>query len=220
MIEDQKDICNVLEGALIEAGFTVLCAYTGIEGIDVFEANEIDVVLLDIMLPYKSGDEVLRELRKSSDVPVIVISAKDIISTKVDLIKLGADDYITKPFDLDEVLARIEAVLRRSGNKLVQGKITYKDIVLFCNEKRVSVHGQSITLTVKEYHMLELFLRNQNKVFTKASLYERVWGEEYFGDDNVIKMHMSNLRTKLREVNPQEEYLETVWGIGYRLHKG
>lgn len=220
IIEDNKDVSHMLSTALTDAGYRVTSAYTGIDGLNEIKSNTYELVLLDIMLPYKSGEEVLKEMRSFCDVPVIVISAKDMVSTKIDLLKLGADDYITKPFDLDEVVARVESILRRSHKQIHRNKIfTYKDVTLDSNTKRVLVSSKELEVTAKEFMIFELLLMNRGKVFTKANLYEVIWQDEYFEDDNAVKTHISNLRNKLKKLNPDEEYIETVWGLGYRLFK-
>lgn len=220
IIEDQEDVNRMLAEALTNAGFRVRSSYTGADGLKEIKTNAYDLILLDIMLPYKSGDEILKETRAGSDTPVIVISAKDLVSTKVDLLRLGADDYITKPFDLDEVVARVESNLRRFRRSSGDNRMyRYKDLSLDDDAKRVSVGGTEIELTPKEFMILELLLKHRGKVFTKSNLYESVWNEEYLGDDNAVKTHISNLRTKLKRGNVEEEYIETVWGLGYRLYK-
>lgn len=220
IVEDSKDVNLMLAEALSDAGYTVKSAFDGISGMNEIKSHEYDLVLLDIMLPYKSGDEILRELRGFSDIPVIIISAKDMIGTKIDLLKLGADDYITKPFDLREVAARVESNLRRSRSHAPVGKVfNYKDMVLDDSTKRVTVNGIEIELTAKEYMILSLLIEHKGKVFTKANLYETIWQEEYLGDDNAVKTHISNLRNKLKKANANGDYIETVWGLGYRLYK-
>lgn len=220
VIEDNEDLNHMLAEILTDSGYAVKSAYNGIEGINEAKNGSYELILLDIMLPYKSGDQVLKEIRGFSDVPVIIISAKDMVGTKIDFLKLGADDYITKPFDLGEVVARVEANLRRSRKQIKETRVfCYKDIVLDDNTKRVSVKETEIELTAKEYMILEMLIKHRGKVFTKANLYESVWQDEYLGDDNAVKTHMSNLRNKLQKVNPNEKYIETVWGLGYRLYK-
>lgn len=220
IIEDNKDVNMLLTESLRSEGYEVEACFDGVAGRKAIKASEYDLLLLDIMLPYISGDELLKELRSFSDVPVIILSAKDMVSTKIDLLKLGADDYITKPFDLGEVAARVESQLRRfHKSSRNQATLTYVDMVLDLNTKSITVNGEEIDLTAKEYLILELFLLNQGKVFSKANIYETIWGEEYLGDDNAIKTHMSNLRNKLKKINPAREYIETVWGLGYRLYK-
>lgn len=220
IIEDNKDVNLMLKEALTDAGYEVKSAYTGIEGMKEIKSSRYDLILLDIMLPYKSGDEILKEMREFSKIPVIVISAKDMVSTKIDILKLGADDYITKPFDLGEVAARVEANLRRAQNKLQESKtFKYKDMLLDENTKCVTVKDTPVELTAKEYLILEMLIKNKGKVFTKANIYESIWQEEYLGDDNAVKTHMSNIRNKLKKANEKEKYIETVWGLGYRLYR-
>lgn len=220
IIEDNKDVNLMLAETLNCEGYKVKSAFTGTDGIKQVKTEEFDLILLDIMLPYKSGDEVLKEIRTFSDVPVIIISAKDMVGTKIDLFRLGADDYITKPFDLGEVVARIASNLRRSHKQEKINKVLkYKDMVLDVNIKVLMVNGKELDLTAKEYLIIELLMENQGKVFAKSNIYESIWKEEYLGDDNAIKTHMSNLRNKLKKANQNEEYIETVWGLGYRLFR-
>lgn len=221
IIEDNQDVNLMLSQAIKEAGYNVKSSFTGTDGLNEIKTNSYNLILLDIMLPYKSGDQILKEVRESSSVPIIIISAKDMISTKIDLLKLGADDYITKPFDLGEVVARVESNLRRYSISVAEPNtvFTYKDITLNANTKEVKINGNILDLTAKEYMILELLIKNQNKVFSKANIYESIWNEEYIGDDNAIKTHLSNLRNKLKKSNPDENYIETVWGLGYRLFK-
>ncbi len=224
VVEDDKEINRLLCEYLTDQGYQVLAAYQGLEARRMLEQHkDICLVLLDIMLPFQSGDMVLKKIRETSDVPVIVLSAKDTVQTKVDIIRMGADDYITKPFDLDEVLVRIEAVLRRSagrGEQFSSGAenqmLEFKNMKLDVVSKQVTVKGQVLVLTGKEYSILELMLRNPNKLFSKANLFESVWNEVYFSEDNTLKVHMSNLRNKIKQYD-EEEYIETVWGMGYKL---
>jgi DNA-binding response OmpR family regulator len=142
------------------------------------------------------------------------------VGTKIDLLRIGADDYITKPFDLGEVVARVESNLRRTRKQIqASKKFTYKDLILDDNRKQVVIGAVELELTAKEYMLLETLIKNAGKVFTKANLYETIWKDEYLGDDNTVKIHISNLRNKLKKINPNEEYIETVWGLGYRLYK-
>jgi len=220
IIEDSKDVNLMLAEVLNCEGYQVKSAFTGLEGMNEANTGDYDLILLDIMLPYKSGDEILKEIRTFSDVPVIIISAKDMVGIKIDLLKLGADDYITKPFDLGEVAARVATNLRRSHKQEKENYIlTYKDMKLDTNTKHVTVNEIELDLTAKEYLIIELLMQNSGKVFSKVNIYESIWKEEYLGDDNAVKTHMSNLRTKIKNANPNEEYVETVWGLGYRLYK-
>lgn len=219
--EDDKEINRLLSEFLRNQGYSIVSAFNGLEANSILQqAEDISLVLLDLMLPYKSGDMILSELRQTSDKPVIIISAKDAVRTKIELIHMGADDYITKPFDLDEIFVRIEAVLRRVGrmpddnsNKILE----HKDLVMDCDSKTVTVNKNILVLTGKEYAILYLMLKNKTKLFSKANLFESVWNEPYFNSDNTLKVHMSNLRNKIKQYAPDDEYIETVWGMGYRL---
>ncbi len=224
IVEDDKEINRLLCEYLMDQGYQVLAAYQGLEAMRMFEQyQDICLAVLDIMLPFQSGDTVLKKIRECSDVPVIVLSAKDTVQTKVDIIRMGADDYITKPFDLDEVLVRIEAVLRRSTGRGEQQNgsaetqiLEFKNMKLDTVSKQVTVKARPLVLTGKEYSILELMLRNPNKLFSKANLFESVWNEVYFSEDNTLKVHMSNLRNKIKQYD-EEEYIETIWGMGYKL---
>ncbi|NRT06012.1 DNA-binding response OmpR family regulator [Clostridium beijerinckii] len=219
IIEDDLEICNLLKEFLKESGYEIKIFNTGIDGMRELRTLTYDLVILDLMLPYKSGDEILRELRSFSNIPVIVLSAKDMVHTKVELLRLGADDYVTKPFDLNEILARVESNLRRCSSDLNIKKsiLTYKDITLYEEEKKVIVNGNTLVLTSKEYGILFLLLSHPQKVFSKANLFESIWNEEYFSEDNTLNVHISNIRNKLKSSNPNEEYIETIWGMGYKL---
>lgn len=228
VIEDDREINHLICAYMAEAGYEMLSASNGLEGLSMLERiKDIDLCLLDLMLPMKSGDRVIARLREFSEVPVIVLSAKDTIQTKIDLFRMGADDYLTKPFDLDELLVRVEAVLKRTvyragaGENRKQEKKAgqiyyYKNLVLDDQAKIVRVNGNKLDLTVKEYGILKLLLENPKKLFSKANLFESVWNETYYPEDNALKVHMSNLRTKIKEYDDRE-YIETVWGMGYKL---
>ena len=223
VIEDDKEINALVCDYLTTLGHEVLSELNGMSGLSSIRAHaDLDLVLLDLMLPYQSGDMVLKKLREFSKLPVIVLSAKDTVQTKIDFIRLGADDYITKPFDLDEVAVRIEAVLRRAGQGAKQQtsahsvRLTFKQMVLDREAKTVTVNGHKLELTGKEYGILELLLKNQTKLYSKANLFESVWNEPYYAEDNTLKVHMSNIRNKIKKYD-EEEYIETIWGMGYKL---
>lgn len=228
VIEDDREINHLICEYMAEAGYEMLSASNGLEGLSMLERiKDIDLCLLDLMLPMKSGDRVIARLREFSEVPVIVLSAKDTIQTKIDLFRMGADDYITKPFDLDELLVRVEAVLKRATYRAGAGEnrkqeqkagqsYSYKNLVLDDQAKIVRVNGNKLDLTVKEYGILKLLLENPKKLFSKANLFESVWNETYYPEDNALKVHMSNLRTKIKKYDDRE-YIETVWGMGYKL---
>lgn len=219
IVEDDQEISRLLCDYMQSLGYGVVSAKNGLSALTVLrDRQDIGLVLLDLMLPFQSGDMVLTKLREFSETPVIVLSAKDTVRTKIDMIRLGADDYITKPFDLDEVAVRIEAVLRRSEKKETGSteKLQYKDLQMDCNAGKATIKGNELILTSKEYGILELLLRNPTKLFSKANLFESVWNEPYFNEDSTLKVHMSNLRNKIKQYE-QEEYIETVWRMGYRL---
>ena len=190
IVEDDIDINNLLSKILEKEGFKVRQAFSGSEGKMCLEFFDFDMVLLDLMLPGITGEIFIEEIRKIKNTPIIVISAKTAMEDKINVLKLGADDFISKPFDVNEVLARVEALLRRSKiTNLSEGveTIKYKNLILEPRSREVKVKGEEIQLTSKEFKILELLVCNPKKVFTKANLFETVWEEEFLGDDNTIK---------------------------------
>lgn len=215
IVEDDNDINNLLAEILSKAGYQVRQAFSGTEGRMLFEQKPPNLALLDLMLPGIMGEELIAHIRKSSSLPVIVLSAKETGADKVHALRLGADDYVTKPFDEEELLARIEACLRRAGADTGRSPaLTYRDITLNTDTRKVTVADEELLLTAREFAILELFLHSPKKVFTKANIYQSVWNDEFYGDDNTVNVHISNLRAKLRG-----DYIETVWGIGFRLRE-
>lgn len=178
-----------------------------------------DMVLLDLMLPGMVGEEVLEKITEKGSTPVIIISAKNEKETKITSLRKGADEFLTKPFDIDEVSARTDSLLRRSRkqNEPAKAVLTYKDIQVDVDAKTVSVNGAEVSLTVREFNILQLLMSTPKKVFSKANVFESVWNEPCHGDDNTVNVHVSNLRNKLAKANPNEEYIETIWGMGYRM---
>lgn len=220
IVEDDLEINKLLTDFLEENGYEVFCLYDGLHVLDYLQENKIDLLVLDIMLPYRSGDIVLSNIRKQFTLPVIIISAKETTQNKIDLLRLGADDYITKPFDMEEVLARIESNLRRvQFQNNSQNVLKYEDLILDFEKNLVSVRGIELSLTAKEFSILELLMKYPDKVFSKANLFQSVWGMEYINEDNTLNVHISNLRNKLKNICPEKEFIDTVWGIGYRLHR-
>ncbi len=217
IVEDDIDINNLLCRIVSKIGYNPQPAYSGTEAILQMERKSWDLFLLDLMLPGMSGEELLAMIRKKSDAGIIIISAKDERMTKVDMLRSGADDYITKPFDNEEVAARIEAQIRRLKKYRTPQVLTFKDIILNEETKQVTVNNIPVSLTAREYKLLRLFLTYPKKLFTKENIFAAVWESEYFDSANVVNVHMSNLRTKLAKANPDEEYIETIWGMGYRL---
>ena len=227
VVEDDQEIRNLLKNFLVENEFEVDEAKDGNIASDKISDEQYDIILMDMMLPFKSGDVLIKELRDSKDAkkagtPVIVLSAKTMKDTRLEVLRMGADDYIIKPFDLDEVLVRIEVVLRRSESESESDSgdptnvLSHNGLVLDKEMNSVTFEGTPVKLTAKEMLLLELFLQNPQKTFTKANLYETVWEDTYYYEDNTINVHMSNLRSKLKKATGQE-FIETVWGIGYKL---
>ena len=220
LVEDDWEINKLLAGFLTENGYQVRSLYNGLHAADFLSREPTDLVLLDLMLPYRSGDLVLADIRKQYTLPVIIVSAKETTQNKIDLLRLGADDYITKPFDMEEVLARIESCLRRVQFQTAAPKrLQYNNLVWGGDKNTVFLNNQEVPLTAKELAILELLMRYPDKVFSKANLFQSIWDAEYLSEDNTLHVHISNLRNKLKAVSPEEEYIDTVWGIGYRLHK-
>ena len=218
LVEDDADISNMLCDLLTQNEYAVEPAYSGTEAILLMEKNAYDLVLLDLMLPGISGEEVLARIRHSSDVPVIAVSAKDDTRTNIQVLKSGADDYVTKPFHTDELLARIEALLRRNNARPVGRVFHFKDITLNPSTFEVKVGEEPVSLTKREYLILELLMSNPNKVFTKNNIFESVWNETFLGEDNAVNVHISNIRQKLAKINASQPYIQTVWGIGFKMH--
>ena len=219
IVEDDREINDLLGEMLKRNKYEVCAAFSGLEAMDKIKYGHFDIVLLDLMLPYMSGHRVLEKIREQSEIPVLVISAKESTQIKIDLLRLGADDYITKPFDMEEILARIESNLRRyKGMRNDQGKLIHKDLVMDLSEKSVAISGIRIDLTAIEFKLLEVLLRNPTKVFSKTNLFESVWEEKQPDNDNTLNVHMSRLRQKLKKVS-SEEYIQTLWGLGYRISK-
>jgi len=217
IIEDDSAIHSLIKETLDLNGFKTLNAYSGTEGKLLFEHSQVDLVLLDLMLPGMNGEEFLQEIRRNTTVPVIVISDKNDQKSKLELLTNGADDYITKPFDVKELLARIHIQLRHATKAIVSKvkEIHYKNITINLDTREVKINHQTIHLTGREYAILLLFLENPQKVFSRANIYESVWNEPYFDSDKTINMHISNLRNKLN--SDDTNYIKTVWGIGFKF---
>ena len=214
VIEDDTNINGLLCNILKRNGYEVQSALNGWEGYELVIQNDYSLILMDLMLPMKSGEEILRELRMKKNTPVIVLSAKNAVYNRIELLRLGADDFICKPFDIDEVALRIEAVLRRTeGNPVV---LTFKDMKIEKDAKRVLIGGEEVICTAMEYAILETMLSAPNKIFSKRNLFESVTGDEYLSDENTMNVHMSNLRKKIAKFTG-ETYIETIYGMGYRL---
>lgn len=218
LVEDDTKITEMI-CLFLRDEYDIVCAYSGTEGLLILDKQPFDLVILDIMLPGKSGDKVLTEIRKKSNIPILILTAITDKKTTVDLLEKGANDYLTKPFDLKELRAR----LRLRINPLLHTKedscITYKNLVFDRNTFQTSINGQDLDLSRKELQILRLFLENPNRVFSKEQIYQHVWGDNYIGDENTVNVHISSVRKKIQKADEEHTYLETVWGIGIKLAK-
>lgn len=226
IIEDSADINNLIGEALKKAGYEYTQAFSGTEGLLCASAEQFDLAVMDLMMPGMSGEELLPKLREKQNIPVIILSAKDGLDSKLSLFDAGAEDYMTKPFEIAELIARIGVRLKKvssereggrgqSGHRQGGKKLVLKDLTLnpegFCGE----IDGKKISLTKQEFKILELLLSNPQRVFSKQDIYTYAWEDYYIGEDKTINMHISNIRKKLKAVS-EEEYIETVWGIGFK----
>ena len=219
VVDDDAAINEMLVTYLNRNGYDVSSAYSGTEAVLLMKTEAFDLVILDLMLPGLSGEQVLEKIKESRQTPVIGLSAKDDAKSKIELLRNGADDYITKPFDLEELLARMEVVLRR-----VYANDYYKASVIHCGELcldtaqlSVTLKGQEIHLTKNEFAILQMMMEHPQQVFTKDMIYEKLWNESLEGTENAINVHISNIRKKLSAIDNSKQYIKTVWGIGFKL---
>lgn len=260
IIEDDNDINRMLKELLEGQGYETAQAFSGTEALLYMERRVPDGVILDLMLPGLDGEEVLKYIKtQSPDTAVLVSSAKEELQVRVSLLKAGADDYLVKPFDTQELLARLEAVLRRLGGtrgckssgksapardaakaEAFEGeegrsadrscsygsaeqesredrKLIYRELVMCPEDFAVTLDGKELSLTKREFLILQLLMENPGKVFTKSNIYESVWNEEFLGEDNAVNVHISNIRQKIAKIKPEENYIQTVWGIGFKM---
>lgn len=223
IVEDDGEIAFLLQQFLLRKNYESDIANNGLDAMSYYEkANNSNLpyqaILLDLMLPDLSGEKILQQIRKNNDIPILIISAKGEVNSKISLLQNGADDYITKPFVFEEVLARLETVLRRSKKSFDQHLVyTYKDIVLDDSAKTVTVADNKITLTPKEYELLRLLIEHPDQVYTKDLILEKIWEDSYV-DESAVIVHMSNLRKKLDATGNNSPYIATIWGIGYKLN--
>ena len=217
VIEDDQEINKLLNMILTKSGMISVQAYSGTEGLLNLENNTYDLILLDLMLPGISGEEFIKKIREKSLIPIIVISAKVDIADKIQVLKMGADDYITKPFNQQEVLARVEVQLRKASEHSSQtkGKV-WRDLNINLESQTVSLKNKTLQLTKAEFDILLLFVNHPERAFSKKKIYEEIWTGPYLGDDNTISVHVSNLRKKIAEIT-DEAYIKTIWGVGFML---
>lgn len=225
IVEDDNDINQMLKDLLTAHHYLVKQAFSGTEALMHMEKHQPQAVILDLMLPGMNGEELLDYIKERyPDIAVLVASAKEDVKTKVKLLRAGAEDYISKPFNTEELLARLEVSLRRNGKAREEHKdpgkenvLQYKDIVMEPENFKVMVSGEEVKLTKREFMILELLMTYPEKVFTKNNIYESVWHEEFLGEENAVNVHISNIRQKLAKVNAKENYIQTVWGIGFKM---
>ena len=219
VVDDEKLIVKGIRFSLLQDGMEVDCAYDGEEAFNMAKANSYDMILLDVMLPKMDGFEVCQAIREFSDVPIVMLTAKGDDMDKILGLEYGADEYITKPFNILEVKARIKAIMRRTSPERapqVQSSVIEKgDIKLDCDSRRLFINDNEINLTAREFELLEILIKNENKVYSRESLLKIVWGEDYPGDVRTVDVHVRRLREKI-EANPSEpKYVHTKWGVGY-----
>lgn len=219
VVDDEKLIVKGLKFSLEQDEMKVDCAYDGGEAVKLARENQYDIILLDVMLPVFDGFEVLKQIREFSNVPIIMLTAKGDDMDKILGLEYGADDYMTKPFNILEVKARIKAIIRRSGKhvkKTDEGKVIRKgELVMDIDARRVVIEGKEINLTAKEFDVLELLLNNPNKVYSREKLLNTVWGTEYPGDVRTVDVHIRRLREKIEKTPSEPNYVYTKWGVGY-----
>ena len=224
VVDDDKEIVKAIEIYLSKEGYNILKAYDGEEALKQLTENEVHLVILDVMMPNKDGLETLEEIRKTKTLPVIMLSAKSEDYDKIAGLNIGADDYVTKPFNPLELIARVNSCIRRYvnfgslNNKKEETNILKSgNLIVNDDMKKVEVDGKEIKLTATEYNILKFLLKNKGKVFSISQIYENVWNEESYGAENIIAVHIRHIREKI-EINPKEpKYLKVIWGIGYKI---
>lgn len=219
IIEDNMDINNLIKEALDKVGYNCTQAFSGTEGLLYIKMEEYSLIILDLMLPGLTGEEFIKKSIELNDIPILVVSAKTSIDSRVDCLSLGADDYLVKPFDIKELKARVDALIRRSGgNPISKDNRIFKGITLDENLFDIEIDGKLLNLTNQEFKIMKLLMGNPKKVFTKQEIYEYAWDDYYMGEDKTINVHISNIRKKIKEFL-DEDLIETVWGIGFKLKK-
>lgn len=218
VIDDDKKITTFLRRSLIYEGYEVLTANDGITGLTLVEQQSPDLIILDIMMPGMDGIEVCRQLRKTSNIPILMLTAKDDVSDRVTGLDAGADDYLVKPFSLEELLARIRAQLRRVKPDRQKNRLHFSDLMLDTGTREIKRGNREINLTAKEYELLLFFMRNPRQVLTKEQIMDAVWGHDYSGESNVLEVYVNMLRQKL-EASGEPRLIHTIRGVGYSLRE-
>jgi two-component system, OmpR family, response regulator RegX3 len=221
IVEDEQSLREPLVYLLKKEGFETVEAADGSQAIELFDKGDIDLVLLDLMLPGISGNEVCRIIRQTSRVPIIMLTAKDSEIDKVVGLEIGADDYVTKPYSTRELLARMKAVLRRNSDSVpvseTPGVIEVGSVRMDVDRHIVEVHGEKVSMPLKEFELLELLLENANRVLTRGQIIDRVWGSNYFGDTKTLDVHIKRIRSKIEDDPARPVHLLTVRGLGYKF---
>ena len=222
--DDDKEIVDAIEIYLIQEGYKVEKAYDGEQALEILHNKKIDLMVIDVMMPKLDGIRATFQVRKTSSIPIIILSAKTEDADKILGLNVGADDYVTKPFNPLELVARVKSQLRRytTLSSTAQGETTYEAGGLVINDdlKKVTVDGEEVKLTPIEYNILLLLMKNKGKVFSISQIYEAIWNEEAIGADNTVAVHIRHIREKI-EINPKEpRYLKVVWGVGYKIEAG
>lgn len=222
VVEDDVDINNLITKTLEKHDYKVTQAFSGSEALLQLSISEFKLILLDLMLPGMSGEDIINKTREKKEIPIIVISAKTSLQDKVNVLNIGADDYIIKPFELEEVIARVNSLLRRYKkyeiNTPSNEVYKFKNIMIEEETRKVKVKEKEIHLTGYEFDILSILIKHPNRVYSKESLYEQVWKNGYYGEDNSVNVHISNIRKKIKSVAGDEDYIKTVWGIGFKLN--
>lgn len=225
IVEDDVDINNLIKMSLEKCGYKIIQAFSGSEAELRIDMDTFNIILLDLMLPGVSGEQLIQGIRDKVDVPIIVVSAKSALEDKVNILNIGADDYITKPFHCEELIARVNSQLRRHRKAQMQinekecNIYKFKDMILEKESREVMVKERNIALTSYEFEILSILIKNPDRVYSREVLYEEVWKNGYYGEDNSVNVHISNIRKKIKEVVSDEEYIKTVWGIGFKMNK-
>lgn len=218
IVDDEQHTRNLIRIYLMEAGYNVVAAQNGEQAFRIFQESDIDLILLDIMMPHMDGWTFCKEVRRISEIPIIILTAKEGTHDKVKGLKIGADDYLAKPFEEIELLARIEALFRRILPNQQKDVYAYKDLKINRTERQVFYQNTIVHCTPKEYELLEVLLTNSGKVLTREQLLERIWGFDTDRDTRTLDSHMKNLRVKLRSYNSKaDDLIHTIWGVGYKL---
>ncbi len=223
VVDDDKEIVKAIEIYLGKENYNIFKAYDGEQALKVIDKNEIHLAILDVMMPNKDGLETLEEIRKNRNIPVIILSAKSEDIDKINGLNIGADDYVTKPFNPIELIARVNALIRRytrlGAIEEKQGVIKNGELSIDDELKKVTVDGQEIKLTPTEYNILKFLTENKGKVFSIEEIYKNVWDGEYYAAENIIAVHIRHIREKI-EINPKEpKYLKVIWGVGYKMEE-